>query len=284
MESQLEQLNNENGELKVSVESLDTKVKQLEQMNQYLVEENRQLKETLIGLTQFDQPIQSIPYTDAQVQTPRTPSTDESADVDQFLSSVTSDSEEISVPPSPPTTINMLNEDPVFGEDSLLNDSPFAWHEPNMFNMVTLFSLFLCFGLFFPFHGIGNTTYPNTIPEYRPETSFISKFDNRLGRSLLDNAGSGDQPVTADLFNSSFTCPVPALSMEDVFLDEMKVSASESPTDSLYYQKTTNSGSYQPRDSRWNRNIYPANDSYEEVPHSSFVGISIPSTRVLVDY
>jgi len=282
MEVKLEQINNENTELKVRVETLDTQVKQLEQTNYLLSEENRQLRETLLSLTQCEHP-----STDFQTNVPpRSPSTDDSADVDHFFSaSVTSDSEET---PSSPTNVNdnlvSFDNDPTFVDDALLNDSPFAWNEPSIFNVVTMFAVFLCFGLFFP--TISNTTYPvlpeeviyskssNEIPA---EVSFFKSKKHLTSRSLLD---VGDQPETpTDSFNSSFTCPYVPLSMEDVLLDETNVKSSVPKSYSLQNDEKMIKHDPSTASYRSSYPIYAANASYEK---ETFVGVSIPYVRVLL--
>jgi len=274
METKLELLCNENAELKVRVETLDIQVKQLEQTNYFLSEENRQLKETLLSLTQCENPDPSFAFqTNAS---PRTPSTDDSGDIDHFLSvGVPSDSEEI--PSSPPPVnandnISSFDNDPVFVDDALLNDSPFAWNEPSIFNVVTMFTVFLCFGLFLP--SFGNTTYP-VFQQQDVVYSKITQFKQPT-RTLL-NVDDQSVPST-DLFNSSFTCPSAPLSMEDVLLDETNVKSSVSKSYSTLYNedKTAN----HPSSTSYQSNYSPPNASYEK---ETFVGVSIAPVRILVE-
>jgi len=283
METKLEQLSNENAELKVRVETLDTQVKQLEQTNYFLSEENRQLKEALLSLAQCENPDSSS----STNTTPRTPSTDDTGDIDHFLSvSVTSDSEE--TPSSPPPTVNVhdnimsFDNDQAFVDDALLNDSPFAWNEPSVFNVLTMFAVFLCFGLFLP--SFGNSTYPifshdvvYSTNELHAEVQFF-KMNKQPTRTLLN---VDDQPLpSTELFNSSFTCPSAPLSVLDVLLDETNAKSSVPKSYSLYnYDKTTN----HPSSTSYRSNhplSSPPNASYEK---ETFVGVSIAPVRILVE-
>jgi len=242
-----------------------------------------------MSLTKFEHSPQSSSFQ----TTPRTPSTDDSGDVDQFLSpSITSDSEETPPPSSPTTThvnsdslLSFDHNDSVFGDDPLLNESPFAWNEPGVFNVMTMFAVFLCFGLFLP--AIGNSTYPvftvtedacvKITNELPPEVSFFKSNKHPTSRSLLN---VGDQPLTSnpDSFNSSFTCPNAPLSVEDVLLDETNVKSSESRS---YYSPYNRDKITNPPSSTSYRSSYTtyntANASYDK---ETFSGVYIPPVRV----
>jgi len=304
MESQLDQLNAENGELRDRVETLDNKVKQLEDMNSYLSEENRQLKETIVTLTQYEHSAPQLPESPSETSTPPpTPSSStEEEDVDHFLAIGISDSEETSSPSSPPVEsdrMSLFDDDTVFGEelnDSFSTDSfstpsfstpSFSnWSEPVFGNMLTMFAVFLCFALFVP-NIDNNNTYPLTYPEpaqisksvvNEPLATSFSKNNPNTGRELFSVDGEHEPSDLVDSgeFNSSFTCPAP-LSMDDVLLDEMDFKSSSKSNDGIFYEQKTHARS---PDIQENYSPYNYNSSIMK-DTNEYVTVSYPLVRTL---